>query len=40
MSEDSTLIKDEEITVIDADLNTRSLHELARNGNFDGNWFS
>ena len=35
MSEDSTTIKDD-FVAIEADLNTRSLHELARNGQLEG----
>ena len=33
--EDSSILKDEHITV-EAELNTRSLHELARNGQAEG----
>lgn len=35
MSEDSTTIK-EDYGTIEADLNIRSLHELARNGQLEG----
>lgn len=38
MSEESTIVKDDSIA-IEADLNTRSLHELARSGQYEGTYF-